>query len=643
MKIIKVFILFIFSIYHTILLSNSLIQINNYCDSDSTQVYYFTRDFTDLVLGNVYILDTATILASYYDKLDNPYNLYQSLSNSGLAIKDINNIYINNCGFNSQITAFSSYLHNVNNIKYPLILQPITEISYISANQKEQYLDVFFSREFLPRFYLTINYDVDFSPGVYKRSRTQNSFFNTNFRYNTKNNRYGINACYFLDKIDVQENGGVVSDSVFIKNLETDKSIIDVNLIGASNLIKSSGFAINQYYNILSPNFIDSNDSINLKNNVNLGRINYHFSYNRQSYIYEDTKPTSPFYQNFDPVINTSKTFDSISFYNIKNSIYWNTLGYRRYDNDVPFYLTLGLEHNFTYHAGYVDILTQERFNNINYSNIRANTGIILNILKSTKITANSQIIISGYQAGDFYIDAQWKQYLGTTKKNVGALVFDFNLNRQSADWFEEYYYSNNFRCNNDFNKETYLMLKGSYQLPFLEIGLKQTNISNYIYFGTNAKPQQYTGNVSISSLYSTFNFKLNKFEMIGYVSLQTTNNDDIIHLPDFQGKIKLAYNIDLVKNISMMQPSIVINYFTAYYADAYMPALRTFYLQENVKVGNFPYIDFCVTFKIKNANVFVLYTNIYSLTGDNRYFTTPHYPMRDSRLCLGVKWRLYK
>ena len=101
----------------------------------------------------MYILDTATILASYYDKLDNPYNLYQSLSNSGLAIKDINNIYINNCGFNSQITAISSYFHNVNYIKYPLILQPITEISYISADHKEQHLDVFFSREFLPRFY----------------------------------------------------------------------------------------------------------------------------------------------------------------------------------------------------------------------------------------------------------------------------------------------------------------------------------------------------------------------------------------------------------------------------------------------------------------------------------------------------------
>ena len=91
------------------------------------------------------------------------------------------------------------------------------------------------------------------------------------------------------------------------------------------------------------------------------------------------------------------------------------------------------------------------------------------------------------------------------------------------------------------------------------------------------------------------------------------------------------------------MQPSIVINYFTAYYADAYMPALRTFYLQEDVKIGNYPYIDLCVTFKLKDANIFVLYTNMYSLTGDNRYYTTPHYPMRDSRLCFGVKWRLYK
>ena len=363
----------------------------------------------------------------------------------------------------------------------------------------------------------------------------------------------------------------------------------------------------------------------------------------RCSLVYEDSKPLSTFYHIFDTVLDSKSTFDSVSFSNIKNVIYWNTLGYKKYNNDIPFYLTLGIEHNFTYHAGYLDILTKEYFNNRSYSNLSLNAGIILNILKSTRITANAQVITSGYQLGDFFIEGQWKQFLGTYKKNVGVLKFDVNLNRQSADWFEEYYYSNNFRWDNDFKPATSLILQGSYELPFLEIGLKHSNISNYIYFGTEAKPEQYSGTVSVSSLYSTFCVRLNKFEFVGFASLQMTNNDKVIHLPTFQGKMKFAYNITLVKNISMIQPSVAVNYFTEYYADAYMPALRTFYLQDKVKVGNFPYIDLCVTFKIKRANIFVQYTNMYSLTGDNRYFTTPHYPMRDSRFCLGVNWRLYK
>jgi hypothetical protein len=510
------------------------------------------------------------------------------------------------------------------------------------GDKKEQYLEILFCREFLPRFFITLNYDIDFSPGAYKRTKVQNSFFNGNFRYNTKNDRYGVNGYYFHDKLDIQENGGITHDSIFINNLETDKSIINVNLTNATNLIKVSGFSFNQYFNILGPYNENAQDSTTKKHKIGIGRINHHFSYQRNKYVYEDLSPLSYFYQNFDPVIDSTRTFDSIHFYNIKNVIYWNTLGYKKYNDDIPFYLTLGLEHNYTHHAGYYDYITQERFNKQNLSNLRVNAGIIINILKSTRITANTQIITTGYQAGDFFIEGQWKQFLGTSRKNFGVLKFDVNFNRQSADWFEEYYYSNNFRWDNDFKPSTSLLLHGSYELPFLEIGIKHTNINNYIYFGTDARPQQYSENIGVSSLYTTFCVNLNRLEFIGFASLQTTNTD-VIHIPTFQGKIKLAYNITLVKNISSMQPSIAVNYFTKYYADAYMPALRTFYLQNDVEVGNFPYIDLCVTFKIKRANIFVQYTNMYSLTKYNAYFTTPHYPMRDSRFCLGVNWRLYK
>ena len=110
--------------------------------------------------------------------------------------------------------------------------------------------------------------------------------------------------------------------------------------------------------------------------------------------------------------------------YNIKNSIYWNTLGYRRYDNDVPFYLTLGLEHNFTYHAGYVDILTQERFNNINYSNIRANTGIILNILKSTKIEHYGPLGLDDFPTG-LKVVCELKRAKSRDKRDIEKLTVE--------------------------------------------------------------------------------------------------------------------------------------------------------------------------------------------------------------------------
>lgn len=643
MKAIKSIIIFILIISHYTVISKEIITENEPAEVDSTYIEYFYKSLNNLTLGNIYSYDTATILTSYYDILDNPYSLYQTLSNSGLAHKKIDFFYPISLGFNSKLSAFESNIRTGDDIIFPMMYQPFTEIKYMMGDKKEQHLEILFSREFLPNLFITLNYDVDYSPGTYKRSKTQNSFFNGNIRYNTKNNRYGISGFYYNNKIDIQENGGIKYDSIFVNNTEDDRSIIDVNLDDATNLIKVSGFSIDQYFNILSQNVKKNQDSTYKKRKIDIGRINYHFGYQRNKYVYEDSDPLSDFYQNFDIVIDSTKTFDSIYFHNINNVLYWNNLGYKKYNNDIPFYLTFGVEHNFTYHAGYYDINTKERFNKQNLSNLRANAGIIVNLFKSTRISGNAQLITNGYHAGDFFIEGQWKQFLGTSKKNFGALKFDVNLNRQSADWFEEYYYSNNFRWDNDFSPSTSLLLQGSYEFPFMTIGIKNTTIDNYIYFGTEAKPEQYSGAVSISSLYSTFNVKIKKFEFIGFASLQTTNNDNIIHIPTFLAKAKFAYNITLVKNISMMQPSITINYFTEYYADAYMPSLRTFYLQNDVKVGNFPYIDLCVTFKVKTANIFVQYTNMYSLTKNYRYFTTPHYPMRDSRFCLGVKWRLYQ
>lgn len=111
---------------------------------------------------------------------------------------------------------------------------------------------------------------------------------------------------------------------------------------------------------------------------------------------------------------------------------------YGQYNDDIPFYLTFGVEHNYTRHNGYTEIITGEQFGKADFNNIRAKAGIIINLFKSTRITGRGELILSDYHAGDFILGGQWKQFLGTYQKNLGALVFDVNLSRKSPDWFEE-------------------------------------------------------------------------------------------------------------------------------------------------------------------------------------------------------------
>lgn len=626
--------------------------------TDSSMVRYFYDNIENQQLGDILVWDTTTLGSTFFDAADPQFESFHTLSNSGHAHKNLEFSFPTNIGFNSSLTSFDRYLKSKDDIIYPILYQPFTCLNYMMGSKKEQHFNATFSREMAPRFYLTFYFNIDDVPSLYKRSFAQNINFWINFRWNTRNQRYGVNGYYFTNKIFNYESGGLKDDMVFTNNIEPDKSLLEVNLNNATNLIKTDGFGISQYF-VLTRNNTLPKQSKNIANDticgddttrqapkireIGLGRINYTFDYQRNRYIYEDAFPTSEFYLHFDTLLNNSKTLDSLSFHTIKNAISWNSLGYEKYSNDIPFYLTFGAEHNYTVHKGYTDYITGEQIMEQDFSNVRAKAGIVINLFKSTRITGNGEIIFAGYHAGDFNVEAQWKQFLGTYKRNIGTLNFDFDLARKSPDWFETHYYSNNFRWDNDFGASSHLMLKGSYEYKWFDVGVRNRTIGNYIYFAEDAKPAQYSGTLNVMSLFAKFDFKFKVFEVSGIMSMQKANNENVVHLPMFYGKVKLGWNITLVRNVSLVQPCIVLNYFTEYYADAYMPALRTYHLQNEVKIGNYPFVDIFMTFKLHKAYIYFGMTNVYSLAQDNRYFSTPHYPARDYKFLMGVNWRLYQ
>ncbi len=652
---------------------------------DSTHVTFTSFHFDSIFLNTPKVIDTSTFRAPVFETLERESTVYSTLSNTGLAHKSMRFRDLKSIGFDMSLPAYAAYIQNENNlISYQSVL-PYSEVRYVmTSGDKEQHLNFRFGRQILPRFFISFAVNSEMSPGVFKNNKSINNYFWINTHYFTKNQRYAVMAYYYRNKLEMQENGGIVNDEGYTSHTETDNSVISTNLSNATTFIKSSGFGLEHYFNLLpktkttvvseeaplsppvgdssnllSPHSADSlildsiaalPDSLHQPQPVRyktktrkftLGRICHEFNFQRNSMYYNESSPPVAFYQPFDTLLNISKTTDTTIVQSIRNTIRWNSLGYNRYNDDIPFFLYAGLTHGF-YKLKHYDYVESETVDVRNYQQLGINGGIIVNLFHSTRITGQAELITLGYHIGDFKIKGQWKQFLGTSKRNFGAAVFDAEIKRQSASWFEESYYSNHFRWENEFRPSTYLTFNLKYTFRDYCIGIKQTSISQYIYFGTDALPTQYDGMFSVREAYLSFRQTIWRFDFEGFAFVQKASNQDVMHLPLFLGRLRFAYSQPIFRKAATLQPILTVTYFTKYHADAYMPATRTFYLQNEVEIGNFPYIDLAIAIKVKKANLFVSYSNMFLLTGNYDAFIGTHYPMRSSKFFIGVNWRLF-
>lgn len=648
---------------------------------DSTFVTYNAYPFDSIFLNASKIVDTTTFHTADFDYLQRGNTIYSTLSNTGMAHKSMRFNHLHQAGFDMTLPAFPTYLLNEGNMASYMSVLPYSEIRYLmTIGDLEQHFHARFGRQVTPRLLVSFAFDTDYSPATFNNNKTINNAFWINAKYITKSERYGVSAHWYRNKLEMGENGGIVNDEAYSEHQETDNTVIPVNLTTATNFIVSSGIGFEHYFNLLpkktittkkeaprvksdsiapSPVFndsipidsllIDSIKSIENQDVVQevkvrkftLGRLCHSFSFLNNKLYYNESSPGVSFYQPFDTLMNASKSTDTTLVRAIKNTVKWSSLGYQKYNDDIPFYLYAGVTHGF-YQVKRYDYLEGETVLARNYNQLSVNGGIIVNLFKSTRITGQAELITLGYQIGDFDVKGQWKQFIGTSTKNYGQATFDMELKRQSANWFEESYYSNHFRWENNFNASTYLTFNLRYSYKTYSIGVKQTSIANMIYFGTDARPTQNDGMFSIREAYLSFYQRLGRFELEGFASLQKSSNEEVMHLPLVLGQLKVGYSQPIFHKAATLHPSITVRYFTKYYADAYMPATRTFYLQNDVEIGNFPFIDLALAIKVKKAHIYAAYSNLFLLTGDHNSFIAPHYPMRDSKIFIGVNWRLF-
>lgn len=568
--------------------------------------------------------------------LDNSLTNFQNylsryhIGNSGMAVHKIGGqFFLKEPGFHYNSNNYQDYFFTKKNLLFYDTHVPYTDLLYVIGSKKEQDFKLTFSYNIKKNWNVTANFFRIRSEGFYLRQSTNDNFLSFSSIYKSKNNRYNLLAGFLFNYVQNLENGGISDDSVFENTTNLDKKLLDVNLSSAKGTYRNRSVFVNQYVNFGKKNNDTASNSFIIPNS----RLMLSTTFDDVVIKYEDGAPYSGFYSNvfYDSIM----TYDST--YNVK---FENELSWKRLDNGK--------------HRGFVDkigiglkakdqfVFTRQRGVDTTFNNILAGAEIF-NTYSTHKLWFNvsADYCLSGYNQADY-------RYKGSVKKGIidslTYLALGITAGSQSPDYIYNFYTSNHFEWENDFDKtsENAVYLNFTMQKYKLAIGLNYKEITDPLYFDNYAIARQYKGTIPVASAslkkdFTFFNWHLNNNILYQYVPDST-----VIRLPEYVLEHSLFYENDLFKKAMRIQIGASLFFVSGYYANKYMPATSQFYLQDDKKYGNYPFIDFFINARIKSVRVFFKIDHLNSGWMGNKYQIIPDYPMNDRAFKLGISWRFY-
>jgi len=293
-------------------------------------------------------------------------------------------------------------------------------------------------------------------------------------------------------------------------------------------------------------------------------------------------------------------------------------------------FLRAGIEHN--YHRVTQSSDTQK------INNIAVYGDADIEIFKKIKLNAAAKFYLSGYNLGDYDINATGRLSL----ENIGSLEGNFISKAYAPSIvYQKFMVSNIPLWENNFQKSFETSVKGRLNIykTKTQIEASFTLIDNFIYFDTTAFAQQSTEALTIPQLIINQPISYGGFHLENTIVLQRTDQKRL-PMPDILTRHRLFWQGKLFKNNLLLKVGAEGYFHTEYKAKNYSPLTGQFYNSKEV-LDYYPQVDFFLSFyrkpfrgyiRLQNASRFV----IPEKTG----FRTPNYPIpyRIIRFALAVQ-----
>ncbi len=608
---------------------DSLLHIHD----TATIVYYFHR--TDsLAMGNVHIVPATRVTGfQRYNPLTQNGRFCASSSNIGLPYKNLVFQPEMSDGFYTGMESFDAYTFTNENTRYFRHLVPITYLGYDNGSQKEQLFRIIHSQTIKRMVTIGLDFFLINSPGTYNNQKSDDKSFVATGQYFTKNLRFGVIANYRYNKFIVRENGGIVNDTIFEDKLETDTRLLDVNLTTARNLVKESGVLVNSFFYLSGKPEIK--DSTRLKPpTFHAGRIEYTFDFTRQAQVYSDQDPLAAFYEPYRPIIDSTKTFDSLFIRSFNNRFSWSNMRMDEKPENKYLLIIFSISNK---QSTIMDSISERSFHSwVPEASVR------IRPYHSMIIDLSGKVVMGNFNNGGFELKGIANQSYTTKKGKTGDINFSFITTSQEAGYYFTNFRSNYFRWDTNFSSQIMQQAGLSLRYEGIKAKVEYNLVSKYVYLDQTVHPAQYNGSIHLIKASLSNDFRWKVWGIDAELIYQYNSNKEIIRVPELLARVAIFPTLSLFKNAAVLQPGVDLFYNTAYYASAYMPATRMFYLQDEKKIGNYVYMDIFINLMVKRFRFFVKYQHMNSLWSENRYYMIPHYPIQEAKIKFGLSWSFY-
>ncbi|MFG6396850.1 MAG: putative porin [Muribaculaceae bacterium] len=552
--------------------------------------------------------------------------------------------------------AVSHWLPSESKMKFYNTRIPMTLLSYNFGGGKQDGQDalgVIFSANANSRLQVGAMLDYLYSKGSYDYQAAKDLTWGLSGSYIGE--RYEFQGYYFHFNLVAKENGGITDDRYITDpaqvqggNTSVNAKEIPVNLTDAHNRVKGSELYLNNRYKLGFWKEEQINDTTVKRTLVPVTSIIWTLKYNDGShrFISRNAEQNLSFWEK--TYFNPQLTNDFQNYWQLRNTVGISLLeGFNKYAK-------AGLAAYITHEARHYNMVTEsaepteeqlESMTDDPYPDMKTKAteqllwigaqltkqqGRILNY------DVTGEIGLVGPAAGEIRVKGGITTRIPLFGDTVPLRAFGHFTNL-SAPWLMQHYRSNHFVWENDFGKTRSIRLGGEIAIPWTRTRLNVAveNVQNQLYFNSNGLPSQYGGSAQIFSATLSQNFKFGVFHWDNLVTYQTSSRQDVIPMP----QLALNTNMYVIFRIATLhvQLGLDCDYFTRYKGVDFQPATMSFYNQNTVDIGNYPFINAYLNFKLSKTRFYLMMSHVnQGLTGTN-YFSMPHYPMNPRRFQLGL------